>query len=90
MDPREQKCPVVDNAVRHLTESTAALTEETGLIQCRNTGEEKTLNSLPPSSMVMFDCQTWAAGSRRLCQSTAVTEGARVTGGAVSQGRPAS
>lgn len=39
--------------------------------------------------MLMLDGQTWAAGSRRLSQCTAITEGAGGAGGAVGQGRPA-
>lgn len=39
---------------------------------------------------MILDCQTWAAGSSWLCQTTVVTEEARGAGGAISQGLPAS
>lgn len=53
----------------------------------RDTGEERQSDG---KVVVLLGCTTWAAGSGRLCQSTAVTEVASGAGGAVRRGRNAS
>lgn len=74
MDPREQKCPAVDNTIRHPNDNKATLRGNCGLIQCRNTGEEKTLiaqfsDTISPCDAGLSDlgCTVQTALSEQCC-----------------------